>query len=82
MTYSVCDKLMNKIPQQVRVLAFSNLQIASLLNPSLTTITQPAFEIGQTAATLLFRALEKRSFNLKGEHVSIPSLLFERKSTA
>jgi LacI family transcriptional regulator len=82
MTYSVCEELMIKIPQQVKVLAFSNLQIAALLNPSLTTITQPAFEIGKTAATLLFRSLEKRNFNLKDERVSIPSLLFERKSTA
>ncbi len=30
------------IPKDVKIISFSNLQTASLLNPSLSTITQPA----------------------------------------
>jgi LacI family transcriptional regulator len=81
LSYSICKELGLSIPHDVKVIAFSNLQIASLLNPSLTTITQPAFEIGKMAATLLFRALEKPNFKLTEERVVIPSVLIEREST-
>ena len=80
-TYTICKELGLSIPGDIKVIAFSNLQIASLLNPSLTTITQPAFEIGKAAATLLFKALEKPRFKLKEERIVIPSLLIERDST-
>jgi LacI family transcriptional regulator len=79
--YEVCHGLHLRIPNDVRVIAFSNLQIASLLNPSLTTITQPAFEMGKTAASLLFKVLEKKKINLSGERIIIPSVLLGRDST-
>jgi LacI family transcriptional regulator len=79
--YSVCHALNLSIPDDVKVIAFSHLQIAALLNPSLSTITQPAFEMGKTAATLLFKALEKK-IDLKKERVVINSILIERASTA
>ncbi|MDQ6762975.1 MAG: substrate-binding domain-containing protein, partial [Bacteroidota bacterium] len=65
-----------------KIVCFSNLETASILNPSLTTVTQPAFEMGKTAATLLFRALAKSSFNLKKESIVIPSNLVIRGSTS
>ncbi len=79
--YTICNELKLKIPQDVKVISFSSLQIASLLNPSLTTITQPAFEMGKTAAKLLFKALEKKNLNAKGETLVLPSILVERGST-
>lgn len=79
--YTVCNELKLRIPQDVKVISFSSLQIAALLNPSLTTITQPAFEIGKRAARLLFDALEKESKDVKVDTVIIPSVLFERGST-
>ena len=79
--YTVCQDLGLLIPKDVKVIGFSHLQIASLLNPSLTTITQPAFEMGKMAATLLFRALEKK-FDLKQESIVINSTLIERGSTS
>ncbi len=80
-TYAICNELHLKIPSDMKIIAFSNLQIAGLLNPSLSTITQPAFEIGRRAAILLFHALEKPRFNLKEERLVIPSVLIERDST-
>src|SRR5688500_10217005 len=49
--YTVCHMLRLAIPKDIKIIGFSHLQIASLLNPSLTTITQPAREMGKTAAT-------------------------------
>jgi len=80
--YLVCRELKLAIPQDVKVVSFSNLQSAPILNPALTTITQPAFDMGKTAAALLFRALEKPGFNLKKESHIIPSTLIVRDSTA
>jgi LacI family transcriptional regulator len=78
--YQVCRELKLAIPQDVKVISFSNLASAFLWNPSLTTITQPAFEIGKAAASLLFKALEKRSFILKKERIIIPSVFVIRGS--
>jgi LacI family transcriptional regulator len=80
-TYSVCHAFNLSIPGDIRVIGFSHLQIAALLNPSLTTITQPAFEMGKTAAKILFKALEKKKIDLKNERIVIPSVLVERNST-
>jgi LacI family transcriptional regulator len=79
--YSVCHALNLLIPKEVKVIGFSHLQIASLLNPSLTTITQPAREMGKAAATVLFKALAKKKIELKDEQVVLPSVLIEREST-
>lgn len=79
--YLVCRELKRAIPRDVQVISFSNLQSAVILNPALTTITQPAFDMGKTAAALLFKALEKPGFSLKKENHIIPSMLVPRDST-
>ena len=79
--YKACVDLKLKIPEDVKIICFSNLESASILNPSLTTITQPAFEIGKTAAALLFNSLEKTNLNLTKESLVIPSSLIIRNST-
>jgi LacI family transcriptional regulator len=79
--YEICNELGLRIPADVKIIGFSNLQTASLLNPSLSTITQPAFDIGKEAASILFRALEKKAYTLKNENVIFHSILVERDST-
>lgn len=79
--YMASQELNIKIPDELKVLAFSNIETASILNPPLSTITQPAFEIGKTAAATLFKGIEKKHFQLKDEKIIIPSVLIERKST-
>lgn len=81
-TYQVCKDMKLRIPKNVKVLSFSNLETASLLNPSLTTITQPAFEIGKEAATILLKALTKKGFVLTDTKLVLPSKLIVRDSTA
>jgi LacI family transcriptional regulator len=81
-TYEVCNKLNISIPQQLKIVSFSNLRIASLLKPSLTTINQPAFEIGKQATVALFKALKNNTVFSQSEEVIIPSTLIERDSTS
>lgn len=80
-TYEVCQDLHMSIPGQVKVLSFSSLEIAPLLNPGLSTITQPACEMGTQAALLLFKALEQGTTEAVPEHVVLKSKLFKRQST-
>jgi LacI family transcriptional regulator len=80
--YQACRELNIQIPQDVKIISFSNLQTASLLSPSLTTITQPAFQIGKQAATILFRALEEKRYQLKNEKIVFASELIQRESTS
>jgi LacI family transcriptional regulator len=79
--YNACSALQLKIPGDVKIVCFSNLETSPILNPSLTTITQPAFEMGKTAATLLFKVLEKSNVELAKESLVIASVLEVRGST-
>lgn len=80
-TYQACNELQLRIPDDVKVICFSNLEIADMLNPSITTITQPAFEMGKQAAALLFKYLAKKNLQIPNELIVIKSVLMERDST-
>lgn len=80
-TYHACNEMKIKIPGAVKIISFSNLKTASLLNPSLSTITQPALDMGKEACELLFRKIEKKASKYVSEHVVLKSSLIVRKST-
>lgn len=50
-----------KIPQDVAVVGFSNWFFTALLDPPLTSVDQPGFEMGQEATKLLIRHIEIRT---------------------
>ncbi len=79
--YTACADLGLSIPADVKVVGFSNLPTAPILNPSLTTVTQPAFEMGKAAATVLLKALNKANAVLENESTVIKSVLHVRQST-
>jgi LacI family transcriptional regulator len=79
--FLACKEIGLSIPDKIKVISFTNLQAALILTPTLTTVTQPAFEMGKMAATTLFKALEKKNFNLSKESMVIPSTLIIRDST-
>ena len=81
-TYYACNDLSISIPEQVKVVGFSSLEIAPLLNPSLTTITQPATKIGVEAASLLFKMLEHPEAVNSNVKIVLDSKLIKRNSTA
>ena len=79
--YIACKELQINIPREVKIISFSNSEAAPILNPSLTTITQPAFEMGKKAATILFKAIEKKNYRMPNENIIISSSLIIREST-
>jgi len=80
-TYYACYDLKISIPEDVKVIGFSSLEIAPLLNPSLSTITQPATNIGVEAAMLLFNMLESPDQVDLNKKIVLDSKLMKRKST-
>lgn len=80
--YHVCRNLHLKIPEDLKVISFSNMEISPLLDPPLSTIAQPAFEIGRQAALQLFRYLEKKNMLNVHNKIVLKSTLVARQSTA
>ncbi len=74
-----------KIPEDVSIVGFDNIEVSSMINPSLTTVNQPSFETGRLACKLLLDSMDSDEAN----DVSItldPSLVVrksvERKTTS
>jgi DNA-binding LacI/PurR family transcriptional regulator len=49
-----------RIPEDIAVVGFSNSDIIELLDPPLTVVRQPAFEMGQVATELLLQLIESK----------------------
>lgn len=49
-----------KIPDDIAIVGFSNWFFSSLMDPPLSSVDQPGFEMGQEAAKLLIRQIEKQ----------------------
>lgn len=81
LAYQSCKDLNVIIPDQLKIISFSSLKIAPLLHPALSTITQPAFEMGQAAANILFKALEESKTDLKDDHIEMESEIVLRESS-
>ena len=80
-SYQACYNLGIAIPKRMKIIGFSNMETASLLAPSLSTITQPAYAIGREAARLLLHAVTKRQPILPSQSLELKSELIARAST-
>jgi DNA-binding LacI/PurR family transcriptional regulator len=49
-----------RIPADVSVIGFDDLEMAAIVNPPLTTIHQPKYEIGQAAVEILLRVSDPK----------------------
>ncbi len=74
----VCSKLSIRIPQDMRIVGFDDVNIASLTTPRITTIHQPVKEMAQLAVSLLIRACEG---NIVPNRSTLPVTLVKREST-
>ena len=76
------------VPRDISVVGFCDMDLAHCLNPTLTTIRQPGFEVGKEAARILLRRIKKgaagirKTSNLKPTEVELPTKLIIRGSTS
>jgi LacI family transcriptional regulator len=69
-----------KVPEQIGLVGFSDNPNTVLVRPTLTTINQPAYEIGKTAASILLDVLEGRTL-AHGTTITLETRLVVRGST-
>lgn len=69
------------IPEDIAVVGFSNYPISKILDPTLTTIDDRAFEMGQAAAKLIIRQIEDHDNTIATETIVLKTNLVVRDST-
>ncbi|ELK48461.1 LacI family DNA-binding transcriptional regulator [Halobacillus sp. ACCC02827] len=70
-----------KVPEDLAVVGFDNIQFASMYNPPLTTIAQPFFDMGKRAMELLLKKLNGEEVT-KMEHLLSDELVIRESCGA
>jgi len=76
--YRAALSLNLRVPQDLAVVGFDNLDVAEQLDPPLTTVAQPFAQIGATAAQILLRRIQGDRSTL--EQVTLSARLVIRNS--
>ena len=69
------------IPEDISIVGFDDIETAKLIDPSLTTIRQPAYEMGAKASEILISSLKNKDKESVGTIIFKPSLII-RNSTS
>jgi LacI family transcriptional regulator len=69
-----------RVPDDLSIVGFDDVEHATIVTPTLTTVRQPLAEMGRTAVSILTRLLERQSFETL--HVELATRLVVRESTA
>lgn len=68
-----------KIPEKLQIIGYDDSPFSELLYPALSTIHQPAYEMGREAARLLIEVIHQRSIEKKS--IVLPVSFIERETT-
>ena len=61
--YKILHKKGIIVPDQIQIIGYDNINLASLMTPELTTIAQPIEEIGKKAAEMIIKRKEGQKIN-------------------
>lgn len=76
-----CIREMNlRIPQDIALLSFDDLDIFKICHPPITAVAQPVEEIGKKAVDILIKAINNKGKTPQYEHVVLPTSLVVRES--
>ncbi|WP_458464554.1 LacI family DNA-binding transcriptional regulator [Paenibacillus sp.] len=73
------SRIGRKVPDDVQVIGFDDIPMSSLLSPGLSTIRQPAYEMGREAAGLLIELVEQAP--IENINIQLPVSFIERGTT-
>ncbi len=72
-------RLGKRVPEDVQIVGFDDIPLSSLLSPSLSTIRQPAYDMGRAAAELLIQLVEGKP--IINHTIQMPVAFIERDTT-
>ena len=78
--FMYCREIGKRIPEDVALVGFSNNPVTALVDPPLTTVDQPAFEIGAEAANMLLEQFDREE-PPEAETRTLKTTLVVRRST-
>jgi DNA-binding LacI/PurR family transcriptional regulator len=70
-----------RIPEEMAIVSFGNMEWTSLLTPPLTVVTQPTLEMGRQAANMLLNRLGVEPYDLHKDHIVLDPRLIKRASS-
>jgi LacI family transcriptional regulator len=73
------QRLKRRIPQDVALIVFDDLDYFDVVSPSITAVAQPAFQIGEAAMRLLAQQIESAS-DFEPAQIVLPTQLMLRES--
>lgn len=68
------------VPGEIAFVGFDDFDIADVLQPALTVVRQPVYQIGEMGANLLFQRISRGEFPAKGHRVVLPTEFVIRRS--
>jgi LacI family transcriptional regulator len=68
------------VPERMSVIGFDDIQLTTIVSPSLTSVRQPLFEMGRVATSMLLRLIAGE--RLDSCRVELPTTLITRESCA
>ena len=71
-----------KVPEDIAIVGFSNEPFSELVTPSISTIKQPGFEMGQKAAGLLIKQISSKTKSKTYETIMMETELIVRDSSS
>ena len=75
----VARELGMTIPRDVAIVGYDDIEAASLVAPALTTVLNPAYDMGKTAGQLLLQRIQG-TYEGPGRRVVVPHRLIRRES--
>lgn len=72
------NDLGKKVPEDFSLFGFGGYEITSYLNPAITTIRYPYYEIGRASVSHLLELIQKKDSN--AENISLPNQLIHHES--
>ncbi|MFV0553598.1 MAG: LacI family DNA-binding transcriptional regulator [Mangrovibacterium sp.] len=69
------------VPQEFGLIGFSDEPASALVTPSISTLKQPAYEMGEKAAELLIREIESKQISAEHQTIVVPTELIVRESS-
>jgi len=81
-TLYLLNKMKIKIPEEIALIGYTNTMLADVLNPSLSSVYQPGFEMGVKATEMLLDLILSKRPVTEFQTLILPTQLFIRMSTA